>query len=180
MISRNERQERQRREAHKACHCLPCQRLAYQGALLYSCDMGILHFSDGQRGIIHVVWHDVVTWQDWLNQIRKLKSDPVWHSSNRFIEDLRSVIDTSTIGLAEVDEAVKAFSVDNNSIMHKRGAVIALEEFAKARRFADLSARLGMSVVIFNSLDTACLFLGLDLVETRRVLEGLRSQLRGE
>jgi len=142
--------------------------------------MGILHFSDGQRGIIYIVWDDVVTWQAWLNQIEKITSDPLWQSSHRFLADLRSVTDTSTIGLAEVAEAVKAFSADRNSLLYKRGAVIALNEFVRARTFADLLARFGTSVVIFNNLDTACLYLGLDVLETGRMLKGLRRQLRGE
>jgi hypothetical protein len=100
--------------------------------------MSILHRYDGQRGILRVVWDGVVTWQDWSKQIEKVTSDPRWHSSQRFLADLRSVTDTSTIGPAEVDDAVKAFSADRDSLTHKRGAIVALQEFGKARRFADL------------------------------------------
>lgn len=142
--------------------------------------MGILHEYDGQRGVLRVVWDTVVTWQDWSRQIEKVTSDLLWRSSQRFLADLRSVTETSTIGPTEVEEAVKAFGADRRSLMRKRGAIIALEEFGRARQFADGIGRFGASVVIFNNLDTACLFPGLDVVETSRLLEGLRRQLRGE
>lgn len=142
--------------------------------------MGILHQYDGQRGVLHIVWDGIVTWRDWSKQIENVTGDPLWRSSQRFLADLRSVTDTSTIGPAEVDEAVKLFSADRDSLTHKRGAIIALQEFGRARRFADLLTRFGSSVVIFNNIDTACLFLGLDVAETNRLLEGLRRQLRDE
>ena len=44
--------------------------------------------------------------------------------------------------------------------------------------FSGLLAELGTSTVVFNTLDTACLFLSLDVDESRLAIEQLRAQLR--
>jgi hypothetical protein len=61
----------------------------------------------------------------------------------------------------------------------KRGALVAQEEFRRANKIGDLlAARFGASSVTFNRLDTACIFLGLNLAEIRRTLEQLRAEIR--
>jgi hypothetical protein len=146
--------------------------------LLYSCGMGILHYSDIKKGIIYIVWDGEVTWDDWRKQIQTLLADPAWPVFPRFIADLWTVSDTSTIGYEEIDEAVSIFTSNQTALGNKRGAVVARDVFGKAGRFVKQIARFGTSMVVFNNLDTACLFLGIDLHETHQTLERLRATLR--
>ena len=60
--------------------------------------MGILHYSDRQKGIVFVVWDGQVTWAYWYKHVRMLLADPDWPMISRFIVDLQSVTDTSSIG----------------------------------------------------------------------------------
>ena len=140
--------------------------------------MSILHRSDGQRGIIYVVWDGRVTWEEWSKQIHIVMADPAWQKAPYILADLRSVTDTSSISIQELDQAISFFATDPAALKVKRGAVIARDEFGKARHFADRVSRYGTSLLIFNSLDTACLFLGLDLLETSHILESIHEELR--
>ena len=132
------------------------------------------------HGVVYIVWDGVVTWDDWSKQLSKLMTDPNWRKASLFIADTRSVTDTSSIELEHVTRAMALLGTDREAVKHKRGAIIASNTFGKAKHFAYQVAMYGVRVVVFNNIDTACLFLGLDVVETSRVLEGLRRRLRGE
>ena len=142
--------------------------------------MGILHSSDLIKGTIYIVWDGEVTWDMWRSQMDTLMADPAWSVSTRFIADLWTVSDTSTIGAEEIDQAVGIFASNPSALTKKRGAVVAVEQFGKAGRFVKQVSRFGTATVVFNNLDTACMFLGIDVSDTSHALARLRSQLRGE
>ena len=141
--------------------------------------MGILHSFDRARGVIYTVWDGPVTWLEWRQHASAIILEEDWQRSSRFIVDLRSVTDTSSITVEEVEQASALFTANQDVLSRKRGAVIARDEFRNARRFEDLIASSGLSMVVFNSLDTACLFLGLDVTEASLELDRLRMRLRG-
>jgi hypothetical protein len=140
--------------------------------------MGIIHSCDTQRGVTFIVWDGIVTWDDWRQHVAKLLADPGWFATPRFIVDVQTVTDTSSIGMDEMEQVYELFGSGPAILANKRSAVIAKEEFSRAKRFGDLIARFGTSSIVFNTLDTACLFLGIDFKETRQVLEELRAELR--
>lgn len=154
------------------------ETLASTRDLLYSCSMGILHLADRKQGVTFIVWDGVVTWDHWLKHMHALKADPNWYHTTRFIADLQTVSDTSSISEQQVDQAMEIFGGNPPIVAGKRGALVAQEEFHRANKVGDLIARFGALSVTFNSLDTACIFLGLNLAETRRTLEQLRAEIR--
>jgi hypothetical protein len=107
-------------------------------------------------------------------------ADPDWPMIPRFIVDLQSVTDTSSIGDEEIDQVKTVFTSNQPALSGKRSAIIASREFRRASRFAKLVERFGTSTVVFNNLDTACLFLDIDFMETHKTLEGLRLKLRND
>ena len=78
--------------------------------------------------------------------------------------------DTSSMGTKEIEEAAAIFGSKLSAVAKKRVAVIAMEEFSKVKHFGDLISRFGTSMVVFNNLDTVCLYSGIDLTETRQRL----------
>jgi hypothetical protein len=140
--------------------------------------MGIIHLSDRQRGVSFIVWDGEVTADDWLRHIKALVADPDWPAIPRFITDLRTVSDTSTIGVQEVNRITDVFGENLETFTRKTNAVVARDEFRRAKRFGELIERFGTFSVVFNSLDTACIFLGIDLEDTRQTIEELRFRLR--
>jgi len=142
--------------------------------------MGIIHLSDRQRGVSFIVWDGEVTWEDWLRHVNALVVDPDWPVIPRFIADLQSVSDTSTIGVQEVNRITDVFGANLETFTRKMSAVVARDEFRRAKRFGELIERFGTFSVVFNSLDTACIFLGIDLEDTRQTIEGLRAEIRAQ
>ena len=140
--------------------------------------MAIAHYSDKQKGITVIVWDGKVVWGDWLRRVQDLMVDPHWRSMQRFIADLQSVTDTSTIQEKEFELAAIAIAENREALALKPGAVVASQEFWQAQRFIRLIERFGTSTVVFNTVETACVFLGIDPIDTRHTIEQLRSQLR--
>ena len=140
--------------------------------------MGIIHLCERQENVIFVVWDGAVTGGEWLAHARSLLVEPEWPIISRFIVDLRTVSNTESIGDEEIEQAVAIFTADPGIVAEKRVAIVATEEFRKAKRFVELVARFSSTIVVFNTLDTACMFLGISLVETRKTLEDLRADLR--
>ena len=140
--------------------------------------MAIIHESDGQRDMTFIVWDGEVIWDDWLKHMEELMADPEWRRLPRFIADLQTVSDTSTIGDDAIKQAAALISANREILAKKTGAVVADEEFWRARRFGELLSEFGTSTVVFNTLDIACLFLNLDVAETRQTLKQLRAKLR--
>ncbi len=142
--------------------------------------MGILHFSDRQKGVTFIVWDGIVTWDDWREHVLRMTGDPAWESTPLFIADLQSVSDTTAINPELIDEITALFGTKVKALGRKRNAVVAKDEFWRAKRFGELIERFGTTSVTFNSLDTACLYLGLDLAETQQQLEELRADLQAQ
>ena len=140
-------------------------------------EMGIVQHFDPSKGLAFIVWDGSVTAEEWFIAARNLISNPAWIQASRVLADVRSAVDTSTIRDAEIARAVEILSADPSALRSKRLALIARDAFGKARQFAQLISRFGISAVVFNSLDTACLFLGMEAAEAYQVLEGIRRQL---
>ncbi len=140
--------------------------------------MGILQRFDPEKGIVFVVWDGVVTAQEWFTYAQKLASHPDWPATPRVLGDLLSVKDTSSIHNREIEHAVEIFSANPRALRNKKLAVIAADEFGKARHFEDLLTHFGVSSVVFNNLDTACLFLGVDMLHAYRTLDAMRQELQ--
>ena len=142
--------------------------------------MSIIQHFDPQKKMFFVVWLGTVEADEWFQYAAKLTSHPAWSTTPRILADLQFVRDTSTIGNEEIARAVQIFSNDRKALATKQIAVVARDQFGKARHFGDLVARFGVALVVFNNLDTACLFLGLDVSYASQRIHELRSKLQKE
>jgi hypothetical protein len=142
--------------------------------------MGIIHTCDPQKSVTFIVWDGTVTPADWRRHIQELAADPGWTRSQCFLADLQTTTDTSSIGSGQVDIAATALGMEDGLLTGKRSAVVASLEFWRAQRFAEVVTGFGVTSVVFNSVDTACIFLGLDVTDTRQTLERLRVALRAQ
>ena len=140
--------------------------------------MSIIHLCDGQRNMTFVVWDGEVTGGEWLKHVRELLADPDWPAINRFLVDLTTVSNTQSIRENVIREALAIFSENPALLAGKKNAIVARDEFRKAKRFEASVARFGTTTIVFNSLDTASIFLGIDVKEAHQVIERLRSRLR--
>ncbi len=140
--------------------------------------MGIIHLFDRRKNIIFIVWDGKVTADDWLNQVPKLLAEPDWPGISRLIADVQTASDTASIGDKEIETVAAIFGGRAETLNKKRLAVLANDLFGRASKFGTLLSRYGTAVVVFNRLDTACTFLGVDPTDTGQVLEQLHTRLR--
>lgn len=139
--------------------------------------MTIIQRFEKQKRIIFVMWDGSVTAKQWFQYAERLVSHPTWKSTPRLLADLRSVEDTSTIGNEAMDHAVNIFTAERAGLTGKKIAVIAGDAFGKASRFGGLLSSYGVSLVVFNVLETACVYLGVDVTYANQVLDDMREQL---
>ena len=142
--------------------------------------MGIAYRLDHEKRIIFVVWDGVVTAEDWFGNIERLIAEPAWPSIPSMLVDLHTVADTSSIEEAEIEHAIALFKTDPFSLFRKKVGIVASEVFAKSLRFADLISRFGPTVIVFNDMQTACLYLDVNMEEALKILQELRLRLRAD
>ena len=135
--------------------------------------MSIKYYTDRKANLGCVLWEGTVTAEEWLAHMRTMTAEPDWPVMTRVLCDLRSVADVSSIGDAEITQAVALYSLAPGNLASKRAAVAASEAFRKASAFQTAIARFGLSVIVFNTLDTACIYLGVDAAFANEVLAGL-------
>ena len=140
--------------------------------------MGIIHECDKQKSITYIVWDGKVAWDDWLQHVEGLNADSDWSACSLFLADLQTVSDTSTIGEEAFEQAAALLGANPEIISRKRGAVVADDEFWRARLLGRLLSEFGTSTLVFNTLDIACSYLGLDKAETHQTIRQLRAKLR--
>ena len=141
--------------------------------------MGILYVCDRQQDIIYIVWDGKVTGDDWLNHAAKLLAEPDWSHISHMITDARTAFDTASIGDKEIKAAAVLFAAHAETLVKKKVAIVANDLFGRAIKLEAQVSRLGVSVVVFNSVDTACIFLNIDPTDARQRLEQLSTSLRG-
>jgi hypothetical protein len=126
---------------------------------------------------VFVVWKGTVTAETWFRYIPRLVTHRAWSATPNLLADLLSVEDTSSIRNEDMAHAVELLTANAKDLRGRRLAVLAQDEFGKARYFGTLLARFGISLVVFNHLDTACLFLGLDTNYAFRNLHEMRHEV---
>ena len=136
--------------------------------------MGIKYRVDSEKHIIFVVWQGGVTADEWFEHIQRLIADPFWPSISVMLADLYSITDLSSIEEAEIEHAVALFNSVPEPLSNKRVAVVAGNAFWKSRRFSQLISPFGPSVIVFNDLGTACVYLGIKSMEASKAIQQLR------
>jgi hypothetical protein len=132
-----------------------------------------------ERGIIFVLWDGAVTADEFLAHVQRLFSDAEWPPHRRLhLSDLRA----ASVGTS-IDEATLQTAADlygkHPKVASLKVAIVAGEAFEKAVIFERFVYRHVPSVIVFNSLNTACVWLGIDAGEAERTLQSLRAQSHG-
>ena len=141
-------------------------------------DMGILCELDTTRRTVFIVWDGIVTPEDWYRNVHELLAKPELPSIQRIIVDSHTVTNSSDIGDTEIEIVTGLLQTQIKTMFNKSMAVYADNMFGRAKKAETAISRLGIAIVVFNRLDTACTFLGIQPEKTREMLEGLRLKLR--
>ena len=141
--------------------------------------MSIVYRIDQQSGVTFVLWNGVITANEWLAHIHRLTSGSNWPPPRRLhLTDLHgSFLDVS------IDEGVIANAAEflgkyRNKLENMKVAVVNGEAYNRGLMFEHAMSPYGASVITFNSLDTACVWLGIDTNEASVKLHQLQVDSR--
>lgn len=142
--------------------------------------MTIIYQIDKQGGVTYVVWDGVVAAEQYISHVKRLLADPEWPPSRGLhLSDLRSTTLDSTIDKSVLEKAVGLFA-EHPKISIVKTAIVAHEAFHQALLYERLISPIEPSVIVFHSLDTACMWLGTDSGSAARTLNSLRARAREE
>jgi hypothetical protein len=143
--------------------------------------MSFIYQIEKGNGISYILSYGPFVGEDYLRLIQRLTSDPDWPPRRRLqLTDARLASANTPLDEATMQKAVDLYNVDPEKLIGFRAATVAHETFERAAMFQKFSSGLAPAVIVFNSMDTACLWLGIDLTEAERVFKLLLDSVRSQ
>lgn len=140
--------------------------------------MGIASDYVESDDLLVIVWDGQVSGAEWKQNVgQQVADDPAWPRGRRRLIDL-TTLDPSEINSSDI-EVVIAFGRERiHAVAGRRQAVVAVLAWDLAQEFARRSTELGATTIVFDRLEPACVWLGVDPAAARPVARQLRARLR--
>jgi hypothetical protein len=143
------------------------------GGTAYRCDTGL--------GLTVSVADGDMTLEQRREQITTLAADPDWPKTQRLITDLTTLSAESRPSAERVaessDDFLRQLAPHTENL---RWAIVAHHTFHEAQMFERNLESQGPRIIVFNNVDTACTWLGVDTTDVRDAIDDLRRQLRAD
>ena len=139
--------------------------------------MGIAYRLERNLSLMTTVWNGAITADDWQEHLQDTFGDPDWPSVTRNLTDL-SAADLSGITDANRVDAVAMYDPHAQHVRGKKSAVVAGDNFDRARSFESHNEPAGLRLIVFNDLFNACTWLGIDTTAAMDTLDELRTEAR--
>jgi hypothetical protein len=94
------------------------------------------------------------------------------------VDFTRATVEPS-IGDQDIQEFVDLYHQYRDKAAGSRAAIVAGKEFDKASLYGRLAEREKVNVIVFTTIHTACVWLGVDEPEVRKWLERTYTELLG-
>jgi hypothetical protein len=141
--------------------------------------MGIAYRCDSATGLSVEVWGGDVSADQARRHIEQLAADPQWSQSRRIVTDLTSMAADSRPTPDQIAELAAVFLRELAYLVGDvKWAVIADRTFDDALGFGAHIKHEVRRMIVFNSLATASVWLGIDPGDVQPVLDDLRVRLR--
>jgi hypothetical protein len=150
-------------------------RLQRDRGLVDSSPVGIAYRLDPDAGVTFVVLHGAVSEDDMRAHQEQLGADPGWPAGSKQLADL------STAHLPPLGTRIAEAFEGSEKTAGLRLAVVATEAFAHARAFERDVKEVGlteMNVIVFNQVQGACTWLGVEYDHANAVIREIREDLR--
>lgn len=137
--------------------------------------MTIAYHTDHDLGVTFSKWEGVITADEFLSHAQQLLSEPGWPPRKGQLTDLRFGRVDGSLDESAIQKMARMYG-NHPRIANLKLAIVASEEFGKASIFEETLLKYRPSVIVFNSLDTACAWLGIDTWAAEKTF----AQLKGE
>src|SRR5262249_14377576 len=125
-----------------------------------------------------VLWDGVVMAPEFLHHVQRLTSDPDWPASRRLhLARLRIISVHPSLDTSILEEAASLYGKHHQKIFDMQVAIVTDSGFVKAVEFERLLSKYGARVIVFNTLDPATLWLGINQGRLTPLWQHLEEQL---
>ena len=140
--------------------------------------MGIAYVCKPNRKLAVVVWDGLVTAEAWREHLQRMLIDPDYAPMQSQITDLRYSSISPTISDDQIRAMVDRIDSQRKNISLSKFAIVAGSEWNKPQQVAVGLQSISITPIVFNDLNTACLWLGVDLLEVDKDIQQIRLELR--
>ena len=138
--------------------------------------MAIAYRCDDSTGLCVSVWDGEVTDDERRRHIAALAADPEWGAQGLLLTDLTGIAASARPTAKQVLEAAADFAEKlAGQVRDAKWAMVAGETFVLAQRFGSYLEEEVRRLIVFNDLDTACTWLGVDTATARVIIDDLRA-----
>jgi hypothetical protein len=138
--------------------------------------VGIARRSIEAADLVVIVWDGKVDSAVWSRAVDGQVANQ--ETASKRLTDLRTA-DSSSITEADV-EAMATVLGNNLDVSGVKLAIVAAAGWSVAQQFEESSRKFGITTVVFNDVQTACAWLGVDTAITSSAINELRAQLRAD
>ena len=122
----------------------------------------------------------MISAEEWLRSIAAFLAEPELQTIGSVIVDAQYLTDDSSITDADIDESSRIFARVPQTRNRIKFAVVTGYVFGNRGKVERALICMGIVVVIFNRLETACIYLDIPLEQTQQTLDELRAKVHGQ
>ena len=141
--------------------------------------MGIAYRPVGPQGLSIEAWVGEITPADAMQHLAAVAATPGWGATGRVLSDLSGMSPVALPSREELSYLARQF--EERMSDHSRTAnwaVVANVAYKRVSEFGDELASSGRRLSVFLELESACIWLGVDLAEVRPAIKKLRDEAR--
>ena len=120
--------------------------------------------------VVVELWTGTVTFDELMAHKKQLICDSAINAGASVLSDCtRAVFAISPDAISELSEMEN--DPHNRPRIRRYAFLVRNDVYDRAQQFAHRVDKYGKSVIIFNSLEVACTWLGIDLLKTRELMD---------
>jgi hypothetical protein len=133
-----------------------------------------------KSGLIVEVFVGRITEEELFEHQRRLLADPKFPPAPHVFVDLTRASLEASIEDKVLQQFVDGYRPHRNKTEGARVAIVAGKDFEKASLYGRLADREKINVIVFTTINTACVWLGVNEPEIRKEIKRIQSELLGE
>jgi hypothetical protein len=142
--------------------------------------MGIAFRHDERTGVSISVWDGDVSPEQRETYVRGLGAEGRWGAGGLILTDLRTLTPTSIPSAEQIVQFAASFLQTLGQRVRKaKWAVVADHAFYPAQDFGDQLQGTVPGIVVFNGLENACIWLGVNAADIQALIDELRAEIAG-
>jgi hypothetical protein len=123
------------------------------------------------------VWVGAITLEEFLEHERRHLQDPKFPISAKIVVDITRASFDSSIGESEIQTFVDLYRHHREKVAGARIAIVAGKDFGRASLYGKMAEKHMINVIVFNGLESACVWLGVDTKAIRHDMDQILAGL---